>query len=302
MLFRSVIRPVTSLGLTGSEEAEIELLNYGTDTIFSLPVGFFLDGDTVIENISDTLLPGEKYQYIFNSLLDLSRPGDYTLTFFTALPSDEVLVNDTLTLTVRHLIQDAGISRILSPVSDSVFSDSEIVKAVLYNFGTNTLSGIPVVYRVNEGIEISEISDSLLPPGDSLIYVFNTTTDLSAYDTFLITVYIDLLNDYNRENDTSRLQIERLGSNGIVPYKQIPGLSIYPNPTYGQINLSFNKSATELQYRIQNLSGKILLQRNLPVVNEGRNVTIDMVDLPAGMYLLIVESGNQRSVFKIIKQ
>jgi hypothetical protein len=78
------------------------------------------------------------------------------------------------------------------------------------------------------------------------------------------------------------------------------GLSVYPNPTQGSLNLkmaSFNKA--NLSYQLFSLQGQLLLRK--AINNDITN--IPMHRLSEGMYLLKVNLNNKEiKSFKIIKK
>jgi polyhydroxybutyrate depolymerase len=75
--------------------------------------------------------------------------------------------------------------------------------------------------------------------------------------------------------------------------------NIYPNPTYGILNLSFNNVMTgENKIEIMNLPGSMIFtkySKNL------RLETIDLTGYPAGMYLVKVNTGAESLIKKILK-
>ena len=75
-------------------------------------------------------------------------------------------------------------------------------------------------------------------------------------------------------------------------------IKVYPNPTKDNINLSFKQSL----YRslvITNVAGKVL--RQLPVESGSSMMTINIVDLPAGVYFLILSGNDEKHSAQVIK-
>ncbi len=77
------------------------------------------------------------------------------------------------------------------------------------------------------------------------------------------------------------------------------GISIYPNPTRGLLQVDFENLPDSEVVRLQvlDMNGKYLLGQN----TDG-NAEIDLSNKPAGNYLLIISCSNKKSSWKIIKQ
>jgi hypothetical protein len=75
-------------------------------------------------------------------------------------------------------------------------------------------------------------------------------------------------------------------------------ISVYPNPTSGSLHVNLSRYYDEVSIILSDLSGRILNQKkynNLDEINFN-------IEGPSGMYILIVEHKNQRSVHKILKR
>ncbi len=90
-------------GCGGPEDQVIvTVTNIGLDAQSGFEVGYSVNGgapvsETVPGDI--TLAQGESTDYTFNTTFDSSQPGDYTVTVWSALISDGLLVNDTTEFT-----------------------------------------------------------------------------------------------------------------------------------------------------------------------------------------------------------
>ena len=84
----------------------------------------------------------------------------------------------------------------------------------------------------------------------------------------------------------------------VVETGHAPSLqAVYPNPTNDVVNLQF-ETASKHVITLTDLSGKVLL---LQEVNDSM-VRLDMSCYPAGVYLLIVVDGEQRSTTRVVKE
>lgn len=80
--------------------------------------------------------------------------------------------------------------------------------------------------------------------------------------------------------------------------------NIYPNPTsgYTTIDLSMIKEA-EVIITVSNILGEQVMQVNQGVVAEGeQQVGLDLTQLSPGIYIVNINSDNQRSSYKVIKE
>ena len=78
-------------------------------------------------------------------------------------------------------------------------------------------------------------------------------------------------------------------------------ITIYPNPTKGNvgINISGTDFNTSCQAHLYNLMGKKLMQFQ---IHTNTVNPIDMNNLPAATYLLVLIFNNEKLTYKIIKQ
>lgn len=96
---------------------------------------------------------------------------------------------------------DAGITNILTPFSPIYEGSQKSVKIRIFNFGTDTLTNIPVKYTVNSGTPISETFSGQLLSGNFVDYTFNTLMTVPQ-GSFDICAYSDHLQDGYHNNDT----------------------------------------------------------------------------------------------------
>jgi hypothetical protein len=102
--------PTSQCELSGRVKPEVEVTNYGIDTLFAgskIPMGVKMnDQPEVLDTmeLASYLAPGESTSFTFNDSLDMSYAGDYDLKVFTLLEDDPYFYsetnNDTLTQTV----------------------------------------------------------------------------------------------------------------------------------------------------------------------------------------------------------
>ena len=80
-------------------------------------------------------------------------------------------------------------------------------------------------------------------------------------------------------------------------------LSIYPNPTAGQVHVSFETASSDgATITIMDLSGKAMLRYDATDLNGRFDDYLDISELANGTYMLRVESGSMNAVRRIVKQ
>ncbi len=77
----SILSPVSSCGLSGSELISVNIGNYGYDSLYSIQVYYSINGGTVVtETFNLMLAPGGDTVYTFVAPVNLSIPGIYNIT------------------------------------------------------------------------------------------------------------------------------------------------------------------------------------------------------------------------------
>lgn len=77
------------------------------------------------------------------------------------------------------------------------------------------------------------------------------------------------------------------------------GLSVYPNPTSGNLSFKYEFSNTEATARITDLSGRVVLVKEYGKLSGSKELTINVAALTNGMYYLELVAGNNRAISKI---
>jgi hypothetical protein len=82
---------------------------------------------------------------------------------------------------------------------------------------------------------------------------------------------------------------------------EITGLNLYPNPSEGELNLSFTvPSSEEAILQVQDISGKIV-KTNIVKALEGNNLVVLGTDeLAAGTYFLNIQVGGVRKALQFV--
>ncbi len=92
----------------------------------------------------------------------------------------------------------------------------------IYNNGLDTITALDAGYSVNNDVPVVENITSTILPGDTMMYVFNTEMDASAYDHYEIKAFVDLAGDSIQENDTATTYFYNVEP-AVIPYSTIFG-------------------------------------------------------------------------------
>jgi hypothetical protein len=75
-------------------------------------------------------------------------------------------------------------------------------------------------------------------------------------------------------------------------------VTIFPNPTEGVVNVTFNQDYSGATYYVATLDGKLVLPEG---EIEGDELQIDLAEQPNGIYLLHIQVDSRTSIYKILK-
>jgi S1-C subfamily serine protease len=84
----------------------------------------------------------------------------------------------------------------------------------------------------------------------------------------------------------------------IAPDRELPleAYSLFPNPTFGLVNLRFEGAAAPTVVRIQDAGGRVVFERSLPQFGGQFNEQINLSGNPAGTYAVtILQNGRVRT-------
>jgi hypothetical protein len=107
-------------------------------------------------------------------------------------------------------------------------------------------------------------------------------------------IFIDDINIYKgAPNDNIVLGVNELSN--------IDGLSLYPNPTSGELNVSFNVSANEkMNFVVTDLLGKVVQTKEIQAANGANLVVLSTDNLASGMYLLQIGNETSKQVIQFV--
>ena len=160
---------------------------------------------------------------------------------------------------------DLGLNALIQPVLSNIcnLSSAEIISAQVKNYSNGTFTNVPISYSIN-GTTVTETIPSI-GPNQTMIYNFSKTADLSAYQNYILGLWVSNPSDNYHKND-SLLNINFQTTPVISNYPYLEGFENNNGYWYTQgINDSWqwgtpaktiiNKAANGTKAWVTNLSG-----------------------------------------------
>jgi len=143
------------------------------------------------------------------SQIPSGTPVQFRFKFF----SDNTINNydgwmvDDFEITPNPISKDAGISTLISPLSYTTLGSSVTVSVELKNYGTTTLTQIPVNYRIDNGSVTTQNWMGTLSPGASTNFTFSSNyTATAAYD---LEAWTSATGDTHWFNDSVKVEMAK---------------------------------------------------------------------------------------------
>jgi hypothetical protein len=105
---------------------------------------------------------------------------------------------------------DASMVGFSSPITACGLTATESVSAYVVNLGLNSISGFDVSISVDGGTPVVETVSSTVAAGDSLLYTFTATADLSSVGPHTLQAVVSVTGDPNLCNDTVNVTVNNL--------------------------------------------------------------------------------------------
>ena len=91
-------------------------------------------------------------------------------------------------------------------------------------------------------------------------------------------------------------------STAIDEHANVSGFSLFPNPTTGNVNVSFNTSnSNATTIVVLDVLGKEIYNQTIEVTSNVNHKTIDLKAFSNGLYFVKIINGNDQVIQKIIK-
>ena len=199
---------------------------------------------------------------------------------------------------LSFLENDIAVNKIISPSEPSKNYQNEKITVELINLGSKTISDFDLTYRVNDELAVHETFSAELIPGDTVEVSFVLNADLSVAGSYAIEVCRTFPDDYAK-NDTAKIQVISTGLYDFGLNEE--AFKIMPNPFRDQFIILSNGNYFNSTVGIYNSTGIKLKHIHFEIISEGEKLIIATGDLQPGIYLVIVDTGETRSLFKAIK-
>ncbi len=131
---------------------------------------------------------------------------------------------------------DLGVTSIVSPVTGCGLGTADSVCIALTNYGSSPTMNVPVAFEFNNQLFTDTVFGTL-NPGDTTIFCFSTTVNVSTNGTYTIKSYSMAANDGNALNDTTNLTFDNIPLVSSFPY-----LEGFENGNGGWISSGTNNS------------------------------------------------------------
>lgn len=205
---------------------------------------------------------------------------------------DEWRVYQIQTDTVDAAITAVSFSTLVGPTGNLVQ-----VKARVANRGNIPLQQPLLQYVVRTNPITGPITATwlhTLGPGEDSLYTFMDTQPAQGLNERQLCVWVSAPNDFDASNDTVCIRLD--GLNTAVGHLGSKSIAVYPNPFQDVLYLTLPVAEAELQCRIYDLQGRLLLEK------AGEMSRLQLPgDMPKGIYVLQIEQKGQQFVQKIIK-
>jgi hypothetical protein len=298
----AIVNPAATTVTGSSVSVQVTLQNFGSDTLQSIPVAYSINnGPQTQQTWTGLLQPGATTNFSFTA--PYTSPGvPYTLCAFTKKAGDTYKFNDTTCVAVNALPapDDAGVTAILTPGTTTIANDSIEVQIRIRNFGTSTLTSVPVGYKRN-GVQIATaVWTGALAGGDSVTFTF-AQKYVSPLSNYSLCAYSMLPNDANALNDEVCIYPE-----GVIGIGEYAGDGFYlwqniPNPaTEGAIIAFQIPAGGKVLFEVRDLTGRIIYTEQEQRDAGLHRVELDVSSLATGVYYYYAEFDGKRLTKKMV--
>jgi len=119
------------------------------------------------------------------------------------------------------------------------------------------------------------------------IYLWKFNRDLE-YDSIYTQLRVyDSLCPYQIKSDTIDLDTTTVNLQEL--YEQMHQIQVYPNPAKSKITINLGDLANGTDLKLYNSNGQML--RQITVINNKKKYEFDLISLPAGIYLVVLENN-----------
>jgi len=306
----AITTPSDSAQTGSSKTVKIEVKNYGTNTLTSIPVSYSVNGGTPITATftpsGSGLAAGATEQYTFTTPFIV--PGNnFTLCAKTSLGGDVYPQNNEICniITVTPANINIGIVEVLanpawSDTTKQSFNTSCTIKII--NRGLTTITSIPLQLKLGSNTMATETWTGSIALGDTAVFTFATTYH-SPVGNYQLCAISSLANDADNADDNickSYVGVSDVGINNTNGFDFTVSQN-KPNPAYGNVSIDFViPKAGDVRFELRNPLGQIIIS-NENSYNLGKNtLVVNANSLSNGVYYYTVEFDHNRITRKMI--
>ena len=305
----AIVTPVDSTIAGNYITVQVTFKNFGIDTLKCIPVHYAITGQNKIsETWVGNLLPNAITNFTFTT----PYPGPYTIyeiCAWTSITADTHTENDSTCKNIKPTPQyDAGVISIVNPNTSVHTGDTIYVQVKIKNFGTQSLTTIPVSYKIGNNLPFSDFYSGLIAPSDTVDFTFQQAF-IAQSGSNNMCAWTSLANDGNSSNDSiciffTSSSVNNIAGNFYENATSVNNQSIdsefnfYPNPTSGKINIDLGKPYKTIDVTVKNVMGQEVLSKTYKSSNQ---LSFEIKGAK-GVYFVEVRTDGKSSVFKVVKE
>jgi len=296
-----IITPTNSTAIGSNVSVQVTIKNFGTDTLNSIPVNFKITGQTATSEVwTGLLLPDSTVNYTFSTTY-IAPNTNYDLCTWTSLINDIYSNNDSIckNISTAPAANDVGFISIIQPDSFTLINSNIVVTAKIQNFGTNTITSIPLEYECGINLAQETWTGNLLPDSTES-YTF-ATTYFSPTGNYSLCVRTKLPSDINLTNDeiceslNGTISIDEYDDSKFILLQNIP------NPTKGITTIGYIvPKAGKIKFEVINLLGKTIYSEDKNVLSGKHQIDLNVKNLANGIYYYSVVFDGKKLVKKML--
>jgi hypothetical protein len=301
----SIDTPATSTPIGSTVTVKVTVENFGIDPLSTIDVNYQVGNDPVVSEVFTPATPlasGATAQYTFTATY-VAPAADYQLCAWTSVTGDAYTNDDQdcsqLTATAGQY--DAGATIVWPTATDTTsLSYDPHVYIEITNYGTETLTSIPVMYDA-AGTVVNETWTGTLAPGATVQYMF-TTTYGSPLGNYSLCVETQLPNDVNSANDDDcqALYGEPVGIDNIDPNAFVLNQN-QPNPATQLTIITYELPVSgDVRFELRNSLGQLIMVTEDKAHSGQNTLEIDAANLTSGVYYYSIEFNGVRKTLQMV--
>ena len=305
-----ILNPAISTQMGDTIQVEIEIRNYGTQALTSIPVSYNIDSNIFVNEIwTGSLLKNSSTTFTFQTPY-IAGSGNCLLCVSTNLLSDSNSFNNDWCKIIYSTPgnYDAEVISIVNPNTKVHTGDTIYVHVKIKNFGTQALSMIPLSYKIGNNLIISDLFTYFIAPNDTVDFIFQQAF-IAQSGSNNMCAWTNLSVDVNPLNDSTCIFFISSSVNNIAGnfYENVTSVNnqsidsefnFYPNPTSGKINIDLGKPYKTIDVTVKNVMGQEVLSKTYKSSNQ---LSFEIKGAK-GVYFVEVRTDGKSSVFKVVKE